>query len=244
MVMPRHILLLAGSSESLQIAEAVTGQGYGVTVLFPQVPRADGLDTMAGEVIDFADVQALRDRVAGMDMVVDASHGFDATATAAGFAAAKEMDVPFVTLARPVWSVTEHPRWRAAANMSAAMGMVDGKRVFAATGWDSLAGAARFTGDRLFLRQKTEHRRKPPYPFVELVFGDGPFSIAGECELFRQLRVDTIVCRNLGGQASRPKLEAAKMLDLEAILIERPAVPSGACVVETLQGVLDWIGDQ
>jgi precorrin-6A/cobalt-precorrin-6A reductase len=242
--MPRTILLLAGSSESPKIAEAVTGQGDTLSVVFPQAPRADGLDQMVGHILDFADVQVLKRRVADMDMVVDATHGFEAKATAAGFAAANEMDVPFVTLTRPGWSITEHSRWRAAADMSAATAMVDGKRVFAATGWDSLVHAARFRGDRLFLRQKTRHQRKVPYPFVELVFGDAPYSIAGEVDLFNRLRVDTIVCRNLGGDASRPKLEAAKILDLEVILIDRPTVPAGACMVENLQGVLDWISKQ
>lgn len=237
---PRHILLLGGSSETRAIAEAVKGQGHEVRVLFSETPRPDEPFAGGGDVFDYSDTDLLESRIGAATAVIDASHGFDELATAAGSAMARKMGVPFVSLRRKPWDADEHPRWQKAKDMADAMSMVTGGRVFAATGWASLAQAGTFAGERLYLRQKSRHGRKPPHPFVELVFGTAPFSVASETALFRRLGVGTLICRNLGGEAGRSKLDAAKALDLDVILIDRPPLPAGGEEVHSVQDAVAW----
>lgn len=91
------------------------------------------------------------------------------------------------------------------------------------------------------LRQTRRHTRPAPYPFVELVFGDPPFSVEDEQAVFQDLNIDTLICRNLGGRASRPKLDAATALGINVILIDRPLPPEGMQAVEDIETALDWV---
>lgn len=237
-----NILLLAGSAEARQIARALGPRDLRLRALVSEPPRGPDPMPIPCRMHPFDDPASLAEQMQDVDAVIDASHGFDGTMTEVGFAAAGIADVPFVTLTRPVWEVSEHPKWRSARDLRAAMPMIPaGARVFAATGWTSLPACARFPGDRLLLRQTVPHDRPPPFDFVDLIFGEAPFTPASETALFKALHVDMLICRNLGGLPSRPKLEAAKALDLPVILIDRPARPEGAAAVQGVQAVLDWV---
>ena len=236
------LLLLAGSAEARQIAQALCAQGRSVRAVMSEPPRGPNPMPVPFEVLDAPDESGLAGAMAGAEAVIDASHGFDGAMTRAGAAAAAAMGLPFVSLRRPGWSAGEHPRWCAVRDIGAALALIEpGARVFSATGWASLPEYAGFPGAVLMLRQTARHDRPAPFDFVELVFGDPPFDVAGETALFRDLGVDTLICRNLGGMPSRPKLEAAKALDLAVILIDRPAVPAGVAVRASVAEVLDWV---
>jgi precorrin-6A/cobalt-precorrin-6A reductase len=239
--MNQRILLLAGSAEARRIAVHLRAQGVQVQALVSEPPRGSEPMPVPCRLSAFDDVAALAIQMAGYDAVIDASHGFDGQMSRAGCVAAAKAGLPFISLSRPCWGM-EAPNWCEVPDVRAAMPQIGaGLRVFSATGWDSLPDYADFAGAKLLLRQTTWHDRAPPFDFVELVFGDPPFSAAQEETLFRALCVDLLICRNLGGLPSRPKLEAAKALDLPVILIARPKGPAGAWVVSDVDAVLDWM---
>lgn len=236
----RNTLLLAGSAEARQIAS--TAHNDQILALLSEKPRGPKPMPVPFRFFDFSDIDGLVGLMQDYDAVVDASHGFDAMMSAAGFAAAQQAGKPFVSVRRPAWDVAEHPRWRTARDVARAMGVIDKDAVvFSATGWASLGDYGGFPGRRLLLRQTTRHDRMPPYDFVELVFGDPPFTLVQEVALFQQLNIDTLICRNLGGQPSRPKLDAAKQLDLTVILIDRPPLPDGAAQVASASEAAEWL---
>jgi precorrin-6A/cobalt-precorrin-6A reductase len=194
---------------------------------------------------DFGEVDHIIAQMQGADVVLDASHGFDGQMSKVGFAAARHLGVPFLSYARPGWPIDGHPTRRAAPDVTAAMALIGpGARVFSAAGWASLSECAGFPGERLFLRQTSAHERPAPFAFVEPVFGDPPFTVQSETALFKELRIDTLLARNLGGRASRPKVDAAEALGLQVILIARPALPDGAMVVDRVQDALNWVAAQ
>lgn len=237
-----NILLFAGSAEARQIASALLPQDVRLRALVSEPPRGPDPMPVPCRLHPFEDPESLAEQMQDVDAVIDASHGFDGRMTEVGFAAAGIAGVPFVTLSRPAWQAAEHPGWRTARDLRTAMQMIPpGARVFAATGWTSLPACARFPGERLLLRQTVRHDRPPPFDFVELIFGEAPFTATSETELFKALHVDMLICRNLGGTPSRPKLEAAKALDLPVILIDRPPRPEGAQTVQDVQAVIDWV---
>ena len=193
-------------------------------------------------LMPFDDVDVVIAQMRDCDAVLDASHGFDATMTRVGFDAAQRLGLPFLSYGRPAWPLPADAHWCAAPNVAAAMPMIPpGARVFSATGWASLPECAAFPGARLMLRQTHVHPRTPPFDFVDLIFGDPPFTVASETALFRDLRADTLICRNLGGQASRPKLDAARALEMKVILIDRPILPQDVEVVHCIDAALAWV---
>ncbi len=242
MVTGPKILLLAGSFEARRVAEALTARGIGHCALLTEPPRGEAPMPQAPELRVFGDAPEMAEwvRAQGVTAVLDASHVFDRTLTAQGWDVAGRLGLPYLRLERPAWGL-EHARWRRVADVAASLPLIrPGARVFAATGWDSLPDFAGFPGARLMLRQTRRHDRPAPYPFVDLVFGDPPFTAASEKALFRARAVDLLICRNLGGRASRPKLDAALALKLDVILIDRPAPPPGLPVVADVAKAVAW----
>lgn len=244
MITVPHILLLAGSFEARRLAEALSAQGVSYDAWLSEAPRGAATMPQIPLLRRFDTGDGMRDAMieGGYTAILDASHVFDRSVTQQGFAAAEMLGLPYLRLERPAWDVTENPNWHHARDVTAANGMIgQGARVFCATGWDSLPEYDGFQGEVLMLRQTRRHTRPAPYPFVELVFGDPPFSAADEQALFEHQKVDMLICRNLGGRASRPKLDAAAALGLKVILIDRPSAPDGLQAVADTQAAVDWI---
>ena len=59
--------------------------------------------------------------------------------------------------------------------------------------------------------------------------------------LFRELAVDLLICRNLGGEGSRPKVDAALALGIPVVLIDRPPLPQNAPRLSDLDAIFDWV---
>ncbi len=235
------LLILAGSAEARSIAQTAAGAGAEVQAWVTEPPRGPNPMPVPCDLVSFDDPGAIAAQMRGFDAVLDASHGFDGVMTTMGYAAARQAGLPFLSVQRPPWQA-EAVNWRTAHDIGAALPMITaGARVFSATGWASLPEYAGFNGSVLMLRQTSRHDRMPPFDFVKPIFGDPPFSTENEIALFAELSVDLLICRNLGGTPSRPKLEAALTLGLEVILIDCPAPPAGLKVVTDIAPALEWL---
>ena len=235
------LLILAGTAEARQIAEAAQDAGAEVQAWVTEVPRGPNPMPVPTDLISIDSIDTEED-AAPFDAVIDASHAFDDGLTGLGLDLSRVKGLPVLSVRRPGWTPQESDRWHCAADVPAAMAMIaPGARVFSATGFGSLPDYRDFPGARLFLRQTTRHNRPVSFDFAELVFGTPPFSLTDEVALFRALRIDTLICRNLGGRASRPKLDAALALGLKVILIEPPAIPEDIEVVADVASALAWL---
>jgi len=235
------LMILAGSGEARVLGAAALRAGAKVRALISEAPRGANPMPMDSTLLPFDDVDAVMAQMRSCDAVLDASHGFDAAMTKVGHDAAKQLGLPFLSYVRPQWSLPKDAPWQSAADVAAAMSLIaPAARVFSATGWSSLPDFAGFPGSRLMLRQTHDHPRRPPFEFVDLIFGEPPFTVESETALFRDLDADTLICRNLGGQASRPKLDAALALNMKVILIDRPPMPKDVHVVHDTDAALAW----
>lgn len=240
----QHILLLGGSFEARHLAEALSARACVYEVWLSEAPRGAAQMPQIPLLRRFEGADAMQAAIAqgGFTAVIDAGHGFDTETSVQARQAAVALGLPYLRVLRAAWDPGDMAGIRRAADAAQASAMIaQGARVFCATGWDSLPDYAGFAGEVLMLRQTRRHGRTAPYPFVELVFGDPPFSVAQETALFASLRVDVLVCRNLGGAASRTKLDAAQALGLEVILIDRPAAPDGAQTATQTHEALAWL---
>lgn len=235
--------LLAGSAEAREIATAADAKGVEVRALISEPSRGPDPMPVPCTLFDFDDLDGVTDMLRGCDAVIDASHGFDGRMSQQGVRAARALELPFLSYVRPGWVIPAEADMRRVATVAQALPHA-GKRVFSATGWASLPDYAPFAGERLFLRQTSPHDRQAPYDFVELTFGTPPFSQAQEQNTFEALRIDTLICRDLGGRASYPKVAAALALEIRVILIARPAMPDDIDCVDTVDAALQWLDAQ
>jgi precorrin-6A/cobalt-precorrin-6A reductase len=239
-----HILLLAGSAEARRVAEALEARVSRYVAWLSEAPRGAAPLPQIPVLKRFESGAQMQQAMAqgGFGAVIDAGHVFDRSTTARAQVAAVALGLPYLRIERPCWEIGDWPNALRAPDVAAACALVpEGVRVFATTGWDSLADYAGFRGARLLLRQTRRHARQAQFDFAEPVFGDPPFSAAQEEALFKHLRVDLLICRNLGGKASRAKLDAAAALGCGIILIDRPALARDVPRVPCVDAALAWL---
>jgi precorrin-6A/cobalt-precorrin-6A reductase len=83
----------------------------------------------------------------------------------------------------------------------------------------------------------------PPLPpDTELVLARGPFTVTGELELLREHRIDALVTKDSGGEATAAKLTAARRLGLPVVVVRRPPLPDGVTAVADVVGALERLG--
>jgi len=239
-----RLLLLAGTGEARQIARAlglnarlqVTASLAGAT-RFPAdlgVPtRVGGFGGDAG----FADYLGAH----GVSAVLDATHPFAAHISRRSAAVCAANGVPYMQFLRPAWQAGPGDDWTFLTSEDQAAGhMAADAVVFLATGPQRLDRFANLAGRRVYCRRIDTPRNPFPFEGGTYLMGRPPFSVGDEVALFQNLGVDWLVVKNSGGQASRSKLDAARLLGLKVAMIRRPDSPAGPRVC-SVAAALAWV---
>jgi precorrin-6A/cobalt-precorrin-6A reductase len=180
-------------------------------------------------------------RAEAVEAVVDATHPFAAVMPFHAVEACRAVDVPHLRLLRPPWSAVPGDRWVTVPDLPAAARALDGsgaRRVFLAIGRQQLGV---FTGARQWFLVRSIEPVTVVLPGAATVRDRGPFTTEGERALLRAERIDTVVAKNAGGDATRAKLDAARALGLTVVLVDRPAQPPDASVVTTAGEAAAWV---
>ena len=77
-------------------------------------------------------------------------------------------------------------------------------------------------------------------PHASYVTARGPFTEQADRALLETYRIETIVAKNSGGNATYGKIAAARALRIPVILLKRPALPEVASV-GTVDKLLAWL---
>lgn len=227
---PIDILLLGGTSDARQVA-------HFLAVSFPELRSVISFAGIVQDLPDlplerrvggFGGVDGLRDFLARyrVRLIIDATHPFAAQMSWNATEAAASLSVPLVRLERSAWTAQEGDRWQPAANLEDACRFLEsGTRAFLAIGRKEIE---RFyhRKDIFALARMIE---APPSPLPEgwhLELSRPAKTVDEEIELLRGHQIAIIVCKNSGGQRSYAKLEAARLLEIPVIMIERPDLPS------------------
>jgi len=173
--------------------------------------------------------------------VIDATHPFAARITARTAQICAEIGLPYLLVLRPEWRVDPAARQVEIGTASDARGYVSsGAKVFLATGRQTLDSFRILDDCTLYCRQIDPPDTPFPFKNGRYVIGKPPFSVDEEMELFSELQIDTLIVKNSGGAASASKLEAAKRLGAQTLLIKRPPRPD-APIVTSADEALIWV---
>ncbi|MCH0565941.1 cobalt-precorrin-6A reductase [Streptomyces sp. MUM 2J] len=244
--MSPHVLVLGGTTEARLLAAELTARP-GVRVTTSLAGRVARPGALAGEVrvggFGGPDGMATWLREHAVDAVVDATHPFAATITANAARAAAAAGVPAVVLRRPGWRPGPGDRWHGAASLDEAATLLPrlGHRVLLTTGRLGLAAFAHLA-QLHFVVRSVEPPEPPMPPHTEVLLARGPFTGVHETALLREHRIDVIVTKDSGGEATAAKLGAARSLGLPVVVVRRPALPDGVTAVPDMAGVLGRLG--
>ncbi|MFF3311356.1 cobalt-precorrin-6A reductase [Streptomyces sp. NPDC002952] len=244
--MSRHILVLGGTTEARELAARLAERpGFRVTTsLAGRVSRPGALD---GDVrvggFGGADGLAAWLREHHVAAVADATHPFAAGITANAARAAAATGVPAVVLRRPGWTPGPGDVWHPVATLAEAAEALPrlGRRVFLTTGRLGLAAFAELSALH-FLVRSVEAPGPPMPPRTRVLLARGPFTVAGETALLREHRIDVLVTKDSGGEATAAKLTAARELGVPVIVVRRPPLPEGVLAVPDVAAALDRLG--
>lgn len=233
---PLTLLMMAGTGEARQIADALSDRGSDFTVWLPgegRIARDWPVDAARGTVAESLANPAI-------SAVLDASHPFSADITQQAAQHCAAHGLPYCLLRRPEWRARTGDRWtHVRTEADAARHIPPGATVFVTTGRDSLALFAELTAAHIYCRQIGAPDAPFPFPNGEYLVQDPPFTVKEERALFQRLGIDWLVLRNTGSTRAVTKLTAARHLGLNVLMIDRPAPPD-ALRVASVTEALDW----
>ncbi|KAB1990399.1 cobalt-precorrin-6A reductase [Streptomyces triticiradicis] len=245
-----HVLILGGTTEARRLAESLAAGAcpdlrvtnslagrVGVPRLPPGEVRvggfggAEGLARWLGEH--------------AVDAVVDATHPFAGTISSNAASASAATGVPLLALRRPGWAPVAGDVWHETSSLEEAAGLLPslGRRVFLTTGRLGLAAFAPLE-DLWFLVRSVDAPGAPAPARMEVLLDRGPFTLRGERELLLRHAIDVVVTKDSGGQATAPKLTAAREAGLPVVVVRRPPAPAGVPVVTDPGTATDWITER
>jgi precorrin-6A/cobalt-precorrin-6A reductase len=177
-----------------------------------------------------------------IDLLIDATHPFAAQISWNAANAAKTAGIPFLMLVRPAWVRSNLDRWIEVESIDRAVAVIPATaaRIFLTIGRQQLAPFAILTDRWCLMRSIDPPAADLPLPPGKMLLDRGPFSLAQELQLLKDERIDAIVSKNSGGDATYAKIIAARELGLIVVMVQRPMMPAGERV-GNVEDAIDWL---
>jgi len=233
----RTVIILGGTAEARQLADHLAeAHGGRLRVITSLAGRTKNPKLPKGEIRDggFGGIEGLAAYLTdiGADLLIDAPHHYEAQITAHATAAAARASVPRLLLDRPAWTAQSGDRWRNVADIDAAVREIsrESDACLITTGVNDLAAFAPIVTTKLFVRLIEKPQTPLSLPDAEIVIGTPPYKRDDEIALMRLLGIDLMVTKNAGGAATYAKIEAARALGIDVIMIDRPPLPESDVV--------------
>jgi precorrin-6A/cobalt-precorrin-6A reductase len=243
----RHLLILGGTAEARDLAAAALDRfGSLLAVTTALAGRTQAPAPVRGEVRSggFGGAAGLEEflRSARVDLLIDATHPFAVRISAAARLACARAGVARAQLARPPWLRHKQDRWIEVADAAAAAAALRslGRRVFLTIGAREIAAFADLADMHFLVRLVDAPPAPLPLASYELVVGRGPFALAAERALLTRHRIEVLVSKASGGNATAAKLIAAREAGLPVVMLARPAAEPGQSVVD-VEGAVTWL---
>ncbi|MGI5217728.1 cobalt-precorrin-6A reductase [Nocardia sp. CA-290969] len=240
-----RILLLGGTGEARELAHVLSGE-RGLEIVSSLAGRVADPVNPGGQVRvgGFGGVDGLRDWLAGnrIELVVDATHPFAATMTEHAARATADLGLPMLRLNRPGWTAGPGDRWLRVPDMNsaAAVSADTGSRILLTIGRQGVGAFAGYTKPWFLIRAIDPPESTLP-PRHELLLARGPFTVAAEAELLDRHRIEVLVTKDSGGDATAAKLVAARDKGIPVVIVDRPSAPAGLVEVSSVTAVHTWV---
>jgi precorrin-6A/cobalt-precorrin-6A reductase len=240
-----RVLILGGSNEATQLAARLADDSAFQPVLsLAGRTRHPAPSPIPCRIGGFGGAIGLASylRSQAIDVVIDATHPFAEQMSANAISAAGETQTPLVVFSRPPWMPGPGDRWVEFVSAEAAAQAIGatGRRVFLTVGRLQLPAFETSPQHDYLIRTIDPPEPKPNLPRYRVLLARGPFTIEDEVRLMRVEQTEVLVTKNSGGDSTRAKLDAARSLGLEVIMVRRPPPPD-APTLHALETVMSFL---
>ena len=241
----RRVLILGGTAEARELAAQLAARAdLAVTLSLAGRTRSPAPQPVPVRIGGFGGVQGLADYLSNerIAALIDATHPYAATISDNAARAAQRSHTPHLALRRAPWVCGDGDRWIEAGDVADAAASIGSapRRIFVALGRKELAPLVRTPQHHYLIRSVDPVDPPLAVPHAAYIIGRGPFLECDERTLLEQHRIEIIIAKNSGGQASYGKITAARALGLPVIMLRRPVLPL-VPAVESVKDALDWL---
>lgn len=239
-----RVLILGGTSEAMALARLLAREPC-METLYSLAGRTSQPETppVSHRSGGFGGVEGLAAflREGDFHALIDATHPFAAQMSRNAALACAATGLAICALTRPHWQAGPGDMWLEVADMARAASVL-GKapcRVFLTTGRLGLQAFEAAPHHTYLIRSIDPLVPAPALDHVTLQ-ARPPFTVASETALMLAGRIDVLVTKNSGANATAAKLQAARILGLPVIMVQRPALPA-VPQFSTPEAVLEWL---
>jgi precorrin-6A/cobalt-precorrin-6A reductase len=244
-----NLLILGGTGEAVQLAQAVTDRFPGLPVVNSLAGRTSNPIRPPGEVRvgGFGGTEGLARYLVEnrVSLLINATHPYAVEISRNALEARNGANLPLLRLLRPAWRKEEADIWinTASAEAGAPICRSTGRKIFLSLGTKDIAAFTSLPQCRFLVRMVDAPREPLPLQRYEVIAARGPFSLADERHLLMEHGIDLIVTKNSGGTATYAKIAAARELRIPVVMIDRPAIAEDPrCeTVKSVEESLAWI---
>jgi precorrin-6A/cobalt-precorrin-6A reductase len=242
---PFRLLVLGGTSEASALARRLANEpGVAATLSLAGATARPAPAPIPQRIGGFGGSEGLAAYIKAeqINAVIDATHPFAARMSMNALKACRAVGAPLVVFTRLPWSPFPGDRWTEVASMDEAVEALGAERrvVFLTQGRLGLGAFARAPQHRYLVRAIDPPAEIDTLKEHKLILARGPFSLDREIALMRDEKVEVVVAKNSGGDATYPKIAAARRLGARMVLIKRPKPPEAEMLFD-LDSVLAWI---
>lgn len=244
--MTHRILILGGTTEARQLAGKLAARDdLSITLSLAgrtENPVAQNVPTRVGGFGGAGGLAAYLNDMR-IDLLIDATHPYAAQISANAAEAARKTRMPIIALRRPGWEPVAGDRWTLVGTVAEAVEALGPapRRAFLSLGRQEVAAFEVAPQHHYLIRSVDPVEPKLAVPDAEYLLARGPFREADENALLRDHRIDVVVSKNSGGEATYGKIAAARVLGIDVVMVRRPALPDvpSAESLETLAAMVD-----
>ena len=93
------------------------------------------------------------------------------------------------------------------------------------------------------LRLVDPPKTAPQFPQYHIVYARGPFTVEADRVLLEEQKIDVLITKNAGGDGARAKLDAARELGIQVVMIDRPVYPE-RIEFTSIDAVMNWVQNE
>lgn len=247
-----RVLVLGGTTEANALCRLLgtSGPACHAVLSLAGVTSQPHLPRISTRIGGFGGVMGLVDwlRHNAINAVVDATHPFAAQMSRHAAMACTMAHIPLLRLERPGWTATLQDQWLMVPSIAdAANTLAHASRwnatpqsVFLTTGRKETRPFLAAPQHHYLFRSIEQPDAADLPPDTQVICARGPFDLNTERQLMQDHKVSVLVTKNSGGTATRPKLEAARILGIPVIMVARPP-PQDTPHTQDAPAALAWL---